>query len=108
MLARSGIVKEGTEIEIVPKALPADAGNRDPRTFRATIGDVESRDSVLWSIDGKAYSASRLSHKLKDEQGMTWLANNIFVHWRIVGETLSMWDRAEALTRNQRFLGSGE
>lgn len=107
-LARHGLIKVGTEIEVVPLALPKDAAKRDPRMFRARIVDLESRESVQWLFDEQSYSASKLSHRLRDEFGLTWLANNIFVHWRVVGETQSMWDRAEALTRGERFLNTGE
>ncbi|HLL02073.1 MAG TPA: hypothetical protein VK539_15890 [Myxococcaceae bacterium] len=103
VLERHGVISAGTEIEIVPEALPKDGVQRDPKTFRATIGDLRSRSSVVWQLDGKPYSASKLTHLLRDEHGMTWLLNNIFTHWRVAGESKSMWDHAESLTRNERF-----
>jgi hypothetical protein len=106
-LERHGVISAGTEIEIVPMALPKDAEKRDPRTFRAKIGDLSSRQSVLWQLDGQPYSASKLTQFLHSEHGITWLANNIFVHWRIVGDSKSMWDHAEALTRGERFVNTG-
>jgi hypothetical protein len=107
-LSREGLIKHGTEIEIVPSALPPDAARRDSRTFRARVVDPESRESVEWLLDGQRYSASRLSHLLRDQHGVVWITNNVFVHWRIVGDKGSMWDRAEALTRGERFVHSDD
>lgn len=108
ILGRHGLVQEGTEIEVVPGALPQDGVKRDPKIFKATIGDLSSRESIRWAMDGQYYSASRLSHMLRDSHGLTWLANNIFVHWRRVGDTQSMWDRAESLTRGERYSNAGD
>ncbi len=108
VLARHGLVKEGTEIELVQLALPEGADKMDPRLFRARIVDIESRESVQWLFDQEHYSASKLSHMLRDEHGIKWLANNIFIHWRIAGDTESMWNRAEALTRGERFKHAGQ
>jgi hypothetical protein len=62
VLAAHGLVKAGTEIELVPEALPVDAARRDPRLFRATIVQPEGlKGSVRWSFDGQAYSLSELT-----------------------------------------------
>lgn len=99
VLARHGLISAGSEIEVVPEALPSDASTKDGRIFRATIADLTSRESVVWQYDGKTYSPTALTKRLAAEHGLTWLANNIFIHWRVVGSAESMWDKAEQLTR---------
>ncbi|HWQ69067.1 MAG TPA: hypothetical protein VN494_03775 [Patescibacteria group bacterium] len=99
VLARHGLIAAGSEIEVVPEALPSDASTKDGRIFRATIADLTSRESVVWQYDGKTYSPTALTKRLAAEHGLTWLANNIFIHWRVVGSAESMWDKAEQLTR---------
>jgi hypothetical protein len=106
VLARHGLIQQGTEIELIPKALPVDAATHDKRTFRATIGDVNLRDSVVWALDGKPYSASHLTQVLWYDHGALKLRNNIFVHWRIAGDDRSMWDRAEELSRGEHIVDS--
>lgn len=96
-LARHGVIAPGTEIEIVPKALPTNASASDSRIFKATIGDLAIRESVIWQFDGKRYSPTALTRHLAAEHGLVWLANNIFIHWRVVGSSESMWDNAEKL-----------
>ncbi len=98
-LARHGIIAAGTEIEVVPKALPPSSNTTDPRIFKATIGDLASRESVIWQYDGKHYSPTALTRHLAAEHGLVWLANNIFIHWQVAGSSESMWDKAEQLIR---------
>jgi hypothetical protein len=102
VLARHGLVSSGTEIEVVPEALPSNASSMDTRVFKATIFDLSSRESVTWQIDGKHYSPTALTRRLATEHGLIWRANNIFIHWRIVGSAESMWEKAEQLTRGKR------
>jgi hypothetical protein len=99
VLARHGVIASGSEIEVVPEALPLDANTRDAKIFRATIGDLASRASVIWQHDGNTYSPTALTKRLAENHGITWLANNIFIHWRVVGSAESMWEKAEQLTR---------
>lgn len=98
MLARHGLLKEGMEIEVVPKALPADGKPRDAKLFRARIADPMSRKaSVVWCMNEKQYSLTQLTIALWDKHDMEWLANNITIHWRVVGQSESLWDLAEGL-----------
>jgi hypothetical protein len=83
---------------VVPEALPKN-GVPDATVFRARVGDVTRRASILWAHDNAPYSLTQLTAKLSDEHGMVWLRNNIYVHWRIAGQRESMWDAAERLTR---------
>ena len=99
-LARHGLIANGSNLEIIPEALPSDAATRDPRTYLATVSDLTVRESIVWQLDGKAYSPTALTKRLAAEHGMSWLANNIFMHWRIAGTNESMWDKAESLTRH--------
>jgi hypothetical protein len=97
ILSKHGLIQKGTEIEIVPDALPTDNGAFDPAIFRARIVDPMRRESVVWPADNNAYSLSRLTYILADQHGMKWLANNIAIHWRIAGQKESMWQQAEHL-----------
>jgi hypothetical protein len=99
ILARTGAIQSGSEIEVVPEALPSDAATRGPNIFRARIGDLEVRDSIIWLHDGKPYSLSALSNKLMSEHGFKWVRSNTFYHWRIIGHPKSMWDEAELRTK---------
>ncbi len=99
ILATHDIVREGTEIEVVPEARPADGANNDQKVFRARIGDLTVRRSVIWAADGETYSPTELTEKLFAEHGVSRLRRNIFWHWRIVGHDRSMWDESEALAR---------
>lgn len=97
VLMRHNLVTMGTALEIVPDARPSDFPARDPKVFRATAGQLSRRESMIWEHDGAAYSLTRLTQRLAQEHGLQWLVNNIYVHWRICGDSKSMWDRAEEL-----------
>lgn len=97
VLVRSGAVQTGTEIEVVPDARPDDAASRAVTVFRARVGDPNVRDSIIWIHDNNNYSLSNLTAKLSSEHGLQSLANNTFMHWRIVGHSSSMWDEAEMI-----------
>ncbi len=100
VLARHGIIEAGTEIEIVPIALPVDHSTVEPNVFRARIADPTQRSSVTWLGDDNTYSLTQLTRKLTEEHGVRWLAHNIAKHWRIVGQTESLWNQAERLSRD--------
>ena len=99
VLARHGIIKPGTEIEVVPQALPSDWASQNSSIFRARIVDASRRASVVWLVDSNLYSLTQLTRKLSQEHGLQWLANNIALHWRIVEQKESLWDQAEKLAR---------
>jgi hypothetical protein len=98
VLVRHCIVREGTEIELIPEAVPYDGAQRDPNLFRARIGNLGSPRSVIWKYDQKPYSLSKLSIIL-EQYGLKWFKPKTFELWRIVDETESMWDQAERLRR---------
>ena len=98
VLARHGVLQEGTEIEVVSDALPAIHTASNANIFRARIADLSVRASIVWLHDNAAYSPTSLTGKLREEHGLKWLRNNIFVHWKVVGHEASMWDEAEGLT----------
>jgi hypothetical protein len=96
VLQRHGLLSEGTEIEVMPDVVLANAPKGDPKLFRAHIGNVYSKKSVIWAYDGKAYALTELSCKL-EEHGLCWVRPKTFELWRIAGNTESMWDQAEKL-----------
>ncbi|NOJ92525.1 hypothetical protein HMI51_06225 [Corallococcus coralloides] len=107
-LARHGRIGAGTLLEVVKSARPETGSKAAATTFQARVGEIEDGKPVrlIWELDGQAYSASRLTHMLRDEHGMKWLGNNIFIHWQVAGGVSSMWNMAEELTRGERFVGN--
>jgi hypothetical protein len=96
ILSTKGIVSEGTALEVMPIALPPDASARDPRAFRARVGDpTHPRRSLVWELDGRPYSPTELTCKLWGEYGVTSLRPSYYSHWRVVGRTRSLWDEAQ-------------
>jgi tRNA A-37 threonylcarbamoyl transferase component Bud32 len=96
VLERNGLLPEGTEIEVMPDARPGDPPPHDPNVFRARIGKLGTRKSVVWAKDGNAYALTELSCKL-EEYGLSWVRPKTFELWRIVGQTESMWYLADRL-----------
>jgi serine/threonine protein kinase len=96
VLHRHGVLAEGTEIELLPAAMSDDALVQDPKLFRARIGNVDSKKSVIWEYDRNAYSLTELSVKL-EQYGLWWFRPKTFELWRIAGQTESMWDQADRL-----------
>jgi len=96
VLQRHGLLDEGTEIELMPDAMPNDGVTRDQAIFQAKIGSFDSQKSVVWIHDGNTYSLTELSVKL-EQHGLTWIRPKTFELWRIVGQTDSMWVQADKL-----------
>lgn len=96
VLRRHGILPEGTKIEVMPDAISKEIPKGDRKLFRAEIGDIDSRKSVIWVSDGNAYSLTELSCLL-EEHGLRWVRPKTFQLWSIAGEDESMWDRADRL-----------
>lgn len=99
-LARHGIVREGTEIEIVPEGRPEGSANMDANLFRARVGDLSRQKSILWLDDGNGYSLTNLTVKLCQEHGVRWVGTKTALNWRIVGHTENIWGEAERLGRH--------
>ncbi len=98
VLTDAGLLAPGTPLEVVPAALPPDAASRDPRTFRARVGDPSSpRRSLVWELDGEAYSPTALTCKLWVEYGVAAPGPSYYGHWRVVGRERSLWEEAQAL-----------
>jgi hypothetical protein len=99
-LKRHGVVREGTEIEIVPEGLPEGAGGMNPNLFRVRVGDLSRQKSIIWLYDGKVYSLTDLTWKLCHEHGVQYVDNTrMALNWRIVGHAENIWDEAERLGR---------
>jgi hypothetical protein len=98
VLARHGLISTGSKLEIVPDARPG-LEEEDARVYKATVANVDARESIVWEFDGTAYSLTALTNRLVADNRLVRLANNTFMHWRIVGDTESMWQKAEQLAR---------
>jgi hypothetical protein len=98
-LARHGVVREGTEIEIVPDGRPGGSESMDVNLFRARVGDLSRQKSIIWLHDGNAYSLTNLTQKLWEEHGVHWVDGKTAPNWRIVGHSENIWDEAERLGR---------
>src|SRR5436190_4606165 len=98
ILAGRAVLTTGTMLEVMPEVLPAVAASRDPQTFRARVGDpTKPRASMIWELDGRPYSPTELTCKLRREGVSTqpsW--HSYYSYWRIVGHTRSLWDEAKA------------
>ena len=100
VLADNGVIQQGTVIEVIPEALPADATSQDPRVFRARVENTRGgRGSVVWEHDGQPYSLTELTNRLWDEYGVACLEHYIFKHWRVVGCSATLWEEAERFPR---------
>lgn len=97
VLARAGRIQLGTQVEVMPAALPDDAKQLDSRIFRAAVVDLDGRESLQWSFDGNRYSASGLNRIIRERYGLRRIASKTFGHWRIVGDGISMWELSERL-----------
>ena len=97
-LAARGLLSPGTDLEVVPAALPADAASRDARAYRARVGDPASpRRSLVWEFDGQPYSPTELTCRLWREFGVVSLGPSYYSHWRVVGRERSLWEEWQSL-----------
>ena len=100
VLTEHGLVHRGTEIEMMPAVLPPDAGQHDPRAFRASIDDTAGLgQSVRWVLDGELYSLSELTRVVRDRFGATPDIGLYFSNWQRVGATESLHHEAERFPR---------
>ena len=106
VLQRRGLLHTGTEIEVMPDAMPNDGVKRDQAIFRARIGSLDSQKSVVWIHDGNAYSLTELSVKL-EQHGLSWIIPKTFELRRISGQTESMWVQADKLRSPGQSGGDG-
>lgn len=98
-LARHGVLQTGTEIEIVPDARPEGSAATESSLFRAKIGDLSRKQSVIWLHDNAVYALTNLTWKLSEEHGVQQPQGKIAPYWRIVGHTENLWNEAERLGR---------
>jgi hypothetical protein len=98
-LAEQGLLQPGTPLEVVPRALPPDAAARDGRAYRARVGDPSSpRRSLVWELDGQAYSPTELTCLLWREFGVASLGESYYSHWRVLGREQSLWDEWQSVS----------
>jgi hypothetical protein len=101
VLQRHGVIQAGTEIEVVPQAPPADGPQQGHNAFRASIGDLSVRASIIWLHDNNAYSLTQLTSILAQDHGLTWFGTKTAVHWRVAGHSVSLWEEAERLLQEE-------
>jgi formylglycine-generating enzyme required for sulfatase activity/serine/threonine protein kinase len=94
VLHRHHVLDTGTAIMTMPDVVTDDGQVRDQRLFRARIGNLGVKKSIIWEFDENAYSLTELSCKL-EQHGLTWVRPKTFELWQVVGQTESMWDQAE-------------
>jgi hypothetical protein len=100
VLSEHGVVRRGTEIELLPAARPPEAGQHDPQVFKATIDDPAGlHQSIRWALDGELYSLSELTRVLRDQYGATPNVGLYFSNWRRVGAAESLHHEAERYPR---------
>jgi hypothetical protein len=93
ILTAQGIIIHDAEIEVVPKALPAESDPRDP-LYHARIEKPEGRhDSIRWAYNNQSYSPTELAKRLWTEHGLRRMKTSRF--WRRAGANESLWDEAE-------------
>jgi hypothetical protein len=98
ILAAKGIIASGTALEVAPDALPPDAASRDPRAFRARVGDPASpRRSLVWEFEGRPYSPTELTCKLWREFGVVSQSPSCYSHWQVVGHIPSLWEESRVV-----------
>ena len=104
VLLRKGLLAPGTKLVIVPDRF---SGHQlpdmsDPR-FHCRIGPTpRTRQNVVWDFDGRAYSLSTLTEKLREEHatGFSQGALNGYWHWALESQPdKSLWDLAEEVGR---------
>lgn len=101
VLARRGLIKVGTVIEVVPEATPNQRSTRDPKRLTATLVDLDHRHAVEWAFDGARYSLTALTNLLTEAGDIIPFRNKTFAHWRIGNDSMSMWDRSEDVLRTE-------
>jgi hypothetical protein len=100
VLAEHGVVRRGTEIEMISSVRPPDADQHDPRAFRATVEDTRGlRQSIRWALDGKLYSLSSLTRVVQDRFGGSPDLGLYFSNWQRVGATETLHHEAERFPR---------
>lgn len=100
VLARHGIIRKGTEIELMPAVRSPDAAQQDPRIFLATIEDTSGlQQSIRWAFDSQLYSLTELTLLLRDRYGATPNVSLYFSNWQRVGMTESLYHEAERYPR---------
>jgi hypothetical protein len=100
ILADCGYLSAGTALEVTPSSLPADVMFRDPRAFRAVVGDPTHPKSLIWEFDGQAYSPTELTCRLSREFGVRDRSvSSYYGYWRVIGETRTLWEEAKRVAR---------
>ncbi len=102
ILFRTGRIKPGTKLEILPEFRPKDEADDTAHptgTFVATVAATGKK--LIWR-DGQSYSATNLTAKLTEEHGVLWKTTKTYMLWRIVGNQVSMWNEAEEVLTQEK------
>jgi hypothetical protein len=100
VLAKHGVVRRGTEIELIPTVRPQDADQHDPLVFQASIDDLAGlQKSIRWTFDGQLYSLTELTKVLRNNYGATPDIGLYFSNWQRVGASESLYHEAERFPR---------
>lgn len=96
VLARHGVIQQGTAIELMPAFRPADASRHEPQVFQACIEDPAGlQQSIRWAYDNQLYSLTELTLLLRDRYGATPNTGLYFSNWQRVGASESLHHEAE-------------
>lgn len=104
-LARQGAVKGGTELVIFAASLDTrEAIDLDDPRYHAELGDHPTAvDNVLWAYDGKRYSLTSLTEKMRSEHGIPVPDGplNGYMFWCLADRPgSSLYQLAEEASRN--------
>ncbi len=105
VLLRGGVLQSGTRLRFVWSQMRArpDYEPSDPR-FEARVGaQPGARANIIWNFDGRAYSLSALTEKLRDDEGIDIArgALNGYDFWALEANPMtSLWTIAEELGRS--------
>jgi hypothetical protein len=86
VLAHQGIIKSGTEIEIVPEARLEELPDR-PNLFRARIDDPSKVNEITWAENDIKYTLTGLTKKLEGDHKLKIFKHHTSFLWRIVGQS---------------------
>ena len=104
-LARQGAVKAGTELVIFAASLDTrEAIDLDDPRYHAELADHPTAvDNVLWAYDGKRYSLTSLTEKMRAEHGIPVPEGplNGYMFWCLADRPgSSLYELAEEANRN--------
>ena len=102
ILSRSGLVKPGMLLTLLPSAIGNSSIDATQATYRARFADdVTRQKNVIWEQDGNLYSLSKLSELMRDEHGVPFAKGGIngYACWALEGSSESLWEVASRVER---------